>query len=372
MRGLVAALAALLFPVLAWAVDREALMGEAASLGRQGRATDGLAVVERVLIQSPRDVEARVLKARLLAWADRNAEAEAEISQIIADFPANAEALALAGSIAWYRGDAATARSRYQAALAAEPDQDEAREGLARVGAAGETRLWRLDSGIDISTYDGGDRKDWQDGFLRVGRMVDSDTQIHVQAQHSRRFGEIDRFLETGITHAFTPWLRGAAALGGTVAADFLPRRRIDLGGAVRIADSDAALGATWLTLDLRHAAYRSGNVGHIAPGMQQFFFNGQAWVTGRFLMMEDERGKHPTGWETRLDWQALDRLRLFAGYADIPETSENRTLPTTSRFFGTVLGLTEDLDLTLAAARVAQKGIPTRHTLGATLSVRF
>lgn len=374
MKVLVAALTALVLPVLAWAADRDALMDQATALGRQGRAAEGLIVVERVLAQSPADLEARILKARLLAWADRNAEAEADIARILEEFPANADALALAGSIAWYRGDAAVARSRFAAALAADPANEEARQGLAQADADPGPR-WRLDAGLDVSTYDGGGRKDWQDAFLRLGHRIDADTQVHVLAQHSHRFGEIDRFLEAGIGHAFAPWLRGSAALGGTVAADFLPRRRVDLGAAARVAAPGAPSGvldATWLTLDLRHAAYRSGDIGHVAPGVQQYLFGGRTWATGRFLMMEDERGKHPIGWEARLDWQALDRLRVFGGYADVPETSDNRTLPTTSRFLGAVVGVTEAVDVTLAASRVAQDGIPARHTLGATLSVRF
>lgn len=362
---------ALLMPALAWAADREDLLRQAGELGRQGRPADGLSVVGRVLAASPSDAEARLLEARLLAWAGRNPEAETAIGRFLADYPANPEALALAGSIAWYRADAALARSRFDAALAAEPGNEEARQGLERIAAAAP-RPWRMDAGAELSRFDGGGRKDWQDGFLRVGHTLADGTALHVLAQHSHRFGEVDRFLEGGVEHPFAPWLRGRVALGATPAADFLPRHRVDLGGSVRVAENGGTLAATWLTADVRHSAYRTGDVKVLAPGAQQYLFDGQAWATGRFVMLEDERGKHPTGWEARADWQALDRLRLFAGYADVPETSDNRTLPTTSRFLGVVIGVTETVDLTLAASRVAQDGIPRRDGAAATLSVRF
>lgn len=370
-KGLLIWLAVVLAPTLVWAADRVALLRQATDLGRQGRAEDGLAVIGQVLASAPADVEARLLEARLLAWAGRNAEAEAAIGRFLADYPGNPDALALAGSIAWYRGDGTLARTRFESALAADPGQDEARQGLGRIAAAAPAP-WRLDAGMESSRYDGAGRKDWQDGFLRVGHTLPDGTIVHFLALHSHRFGEIDRFVEGGVDHPFAPWLRGRIALGGTPAADFLPRHRLDAGGSVRVAENGGALAATWLTADLRHAAYRSGDVEFLAPGVQQYLFEGRAWLTGRFFMMEDERGKHPTGWEARADWQALDRLRLFAGAADVPETSDNRTLPTTSRFLGLTVGVTERVDLTLAASRVAQQGIPRRESAAATLSVRF
>jgi YaiO family outer membrane protein len=365
------AIGVLMLPCVAFGATRDELLGDAADLGRQGRYAEGLDMVREMVAADPRDVEARMLEARLLAWAGRNGEAETAIAAILAAQPGNSDALALAGAIAWYRGDVAAARARYEAAVAISPSDQEAQLGLARAVAAlsaGQEWAWRVDMGVDFTRSGGGSQKDWQEGFMRVGRKLSAATQVHLFAQHSHRFGEVDRFLEIGAEHSVAPWLRGSVAIGGTVAADFLPRRRIDAGGAVRVAADPGLLTATWLTVDARHADYRSGTVAHVAPGVQQYLFDGRVWVTGRFLMMKNEFDKHPTGWEMRVDWQAWDKVRLFAGYADVPETTDNVTLPSTSRLIGAVFGIADDMDITLSASRQD----PKRETIGAALSVRF
>ena len=353
--------------VLAEEASRDTLMAEATRLGRESQAESGLAVVRRVLADNPDDVEARILEARLLAWSGRNGDADEAVSLLRKQYPANADILILAGDIAWYGGDVATAHQRYQGALSLSPDHGDAREGLARTQAAQKKR-WRIDTGLDISRFGPQKLKEWQDANLRIGHALSDDTEIHVLGWRSHRFSLIDRYVEAGVDHRFLPWLRGSAAVGMTPDADFLPKRRVNLGGAVRLRDDKGVLDATWLSLDWQRSAYRSGTVSIVAPGLQQYLFDGRVWLTGRVLRVIDENDKPHTGYETRADWQALEWFRIFAGYSNAPETNANITAYTTSRFGGVVIGVTSDVDITLSASR----GDPWRKTAGAALSVRF
>lgn len=361
---------ALAFP--AHALDRGGVLAEAQGLGRQGKADEALTLLDRVLAGNPRDWEARVLRVRLLSWSGQMETAETEADALLRELPDNPEVTALAGSIAWYGGHQEKARARYEQALALDPDQTEAQEGLKRVRAA-EPKRWRIGAGYENSSYPASSgRKDWQEAMLRIGYAWDSQTQIHVQGNNAHRFGKVDRMTEIGIDHEFLPWLRGYASAAGTPAADFLPEYKLMAGASARFRKSEGIFADTWGTFDLKQSSYTSGETRFAAPGVQQYLFGGTAWATGRFLIMEDERGKHPTGWEARFDWQTLDRLRLFFGMADAPETDDNRSLPTTSRFLGTVIGVSDDIDLTLSASRVAQDGLPRRRTFGAALSAKF
>jgi YaiO family outer membrane protein len=360
----------LAFPALA--LDREEILAAARDLGRQGKEAEALPLLNRVLDGNPQDWEARILRARLLSWSGQLETAETETEALLRELPNNPEVAALAGSIAWYGGHQEKARAYYERALALDPDQTEAREGLKRVQAAAPKR-WRFDTGYENSSYPSSSgRKDWQEAMLRIGYAWDSQTRIHIQGNNAHRFGKVDRMMEIGIDHEFLPWLRGYANAAGTPAADFLPEYKLMAGASARLRKSEGIVADTWGTFDLKQASYTSGETRFAAPGVQQYLFGGRAWATGRFLLMEDERGKHPTGWEARLDWQALDRLRLFFGMADAPETDDNRSLPTTSRFLGAVFGVSDDIDLTLSASRIAQDGLPRRRTFGAALSAKF
>ena len=361
-------LVAFLWPCLALAqTPRDDVMAGALRLGYDGQAEAGLALIRPIVAENPQDVDVLMLEARLLAWAGHYDQARQAIATLLTAHPDNADIQVLAGDIAWYGGDITGARQRYQAALSLAPDYGDARLGLERVAAA-DTKRWRIDSGLDVSWFGPRKLKQWQDASLRVGYAWSDDTELHVAGEQDHRFSMIDRSVEVGADHRFLPWLRGAAAVAVTPAASFLPRQRFNLGSSVRLRDDKGGWDATWLSLDWQSARYRSGTVSYIAPGLQQYLWDGQVWLTGRALRVIDENNRMHWGGEGRADWQVMDRFRLFAGYSSAPETDDNITAYTSSRFAGLVAGLTSDVDLTLAGTFCT----PLRRTFGVALSVRF
>ncbi len=105
---------------------------------------------------------------------------------------------------------------------------------------------------------------------------------------------------------------------------------------------------------------------------MQQYFFDGRFWLTAKRIFSDDERGKDLKGWSLRADMRPFERLGLYAGYADAPESSEGRTQEARSRFGGIIFDLTEDLSLRLDYLREDRLNSYVREQVGLGFGLRF
>ena len=81
---------------------------------------------------------------------------------------------------------------------------------------------------------------------------------------------------------------------------------------------------------------------------------------------------KRLTGWSARADWQASDRLRLYAGRSNAPETEQGATVDTVSTFGGLVVEMTPLVDLTVAYTHDDRQNSYLRDALSATVGYRF
>jgi len=109
---------------------------------------------------------------------------------------------------------------------------------------------------------------------------------------------------------------------------------------------------ATVLTLDAREAQYAGGDIQTVTPGLEQYFADGRAWFTARWINVFDELGAHHNGYLARLDGFITNRLRLFGGFSDAPDTSAGVVIDTNAVFGGAVLNIGADSTLRLSAAR--------------------
>jgi YaiO family outer membrane protein len=143
----------------------------------------------------------------------------------------------------------------------------------------------------------------------------------------------------------------GASAyvtLGGAPDADFRPEWQIGAGGSLRVRGGGTA---TALTIDARQAHYPAGDIQTVSPGVEQYFADGRAWLTGRWINVFDEQGNRQSGWLARGDVMATDRLRLFAGAADAPDVSEGVVVDTFSLFGGVAYDLSDRTSLRFSIA---------------------
>lgn len=129
---------------------------------------------------------------------------------------------------------------------------------------------------------------------------------------------------------------------------------------------------ATVLTLDARQARYRAGDIQTVTPGVEQYVAGGRFWLTGRMINIFDENGRHHAGWMARGDALAGRRLRLFAGAADAPDVSEGIVTDTFTLFGGAAIEVRDRTTLRFSIAHEDRDGRGKRLQLGVGLGFRW
>jgi YaiO family outer membrane protein len=185
----------------------------------------------------------------------------------------------------------------------------------------------------------------------------------------ARRFDLTDTFGEIGVDQAAGRRGRVYLTLGGTPDADFRPRWQIGAGGSWRL---NEGANASVLTLDARHAEFVTGEIQTLSPGVEQYLLGGRAWLTARWINLFDQAGDHQSGYLVRGDLLATDRLRVFAGLSDAPDTSEGAVIDTRSYFGGISYGLTASTTARISVAVEERRTGSDRTQIGLGIGLRF
>lgn len=323
---------------LAQAVDADALYAEAVRDRQSGRSAAAIAKLETVLAARPDDVDARLNLGLALLAEGRLDEADAAFVAVLERAPTYADAQVGRARVAQRRGDVAAARAAAAQARALRPDDPEiaALDGsLAATG--GDGRDWRIDAGYAFSSLTKG-LPSWRETTIALTRRLDDRSSLGLGVEQSDRFGAINTFFEARYDRRFD-WGGAYVALGGTPDADYRPEVSLRGGG-------DVALGSrgTTLTLDGGVARYPTGTVSTLQPGLDQALFGGRLVLGARWINVLDETDEYRSGYSVRASWSALPTLRLKAGYADAPESSEGVTVDVKAFSLGFDADLSERL----------------------------
>lgn len=341
----------------------------------RGDAAAALAAYARAAAAAPADAEVLRLLGVAQGQAGRTAEALATLSRAQALAPADADVKLARAQVHYYRGEADVALQLATEVLAGDAANQDARDLVDRARRAlrGAAPRWRLDLYGSYSDFDDDTRDRWLESGVAVGRRLDRHTEVEGRVDVADRFGRTDVSLGAGVDRRFGRASSFNLAASLTPNADFLPEWAVRGGLRSRAwQGSDAGVGDGILTLDARYAEYRSGGVETLSPGLEQYFAGGRFWTSGRLIFTWDEDGDRQTGWLVRGDAQATERLRLFLGYADAPETEENVTLTTKTLFGGAVVDLGERYTLRLDYARDDRERSYVRHAFTIGFGARF
>jgi YaiO family outer membrane protein len=358
----------------------------------------GVAALLLVSAAPPPSAETLYRDGVTARYAGDTARAVELLQAAVAAEPANADAQLQLGLalLAADRLDQAEAALRRTLALA--PEYQDATDGLQRIAerragsvirleqasptgigvvggqsaraASPAPRLdyrWEMNLDGSYSALDGG--RDWQEGSLQLRYKANEATTVGGTVEVSHRFGLTDTYGELRIDQRVGDGGSFYLSAGGTPNADFRPEWQIGAGGSVRLRSGPAA---TVLTLDARQARYKAGDIQTVSPGVEQYVAGGRAWLTGRWINIFDENGKHQSGWLARGDVMAGTRVRLFAGVADAPDTSEGVVIDTFSLFGGAVLDIGERTALRLSLAHEDRELGSDRLQVGVGLGLRF
>lgn len=307
-------------------------------------------------------------QAVALRQAGRPAEAARLLQTVLEREPGNADARLQLGYAQLALGNLAAAESAFRAVLAQAPDYADARQGLALVAErrAAEGPHARLDVDAGMSAVKG--QPDWRELDAQLRVQANPGLALTGRVEATRRFGLDDVYAEGRVDARLSDRVDGYVSLGGTPQADYRPMWQVGGGLAARLGPHSSA---TLVSLDARAAHYRSGDVSTLTPGVQQYVAGGRAWLTAQWINLFAD-GHHQMGVLGRGDLQASERLRLFAGAARAPDTSEGVVTRVTSVFGGAVLALDSRHELRLAAAHVVPTLGARRVDLTAGLGIRF
>lgn len=339
--------------------------------------------IARVLSRQPQNTEAQALSARILLARGEPGEAEAAFRQLRTRLPEDTDILlGLGDSLRGTLQDEA-ARTVYREAAAVDP-----------ASAAIEARIaqpirprWRLDLDGSLSslTRNG---SDWQEGSARLGYALSDRTVLTGGVEVTNRFKIINALIDARIDHRWSQTGTSYLRLGGSPDAVYRPIVFAEAGGTYRVSDGAGPFGATLLTLDSGYALYSATEIETASPGVQQYFLDGHLWVSGKiigtladsrvssrapdgFAFVRDRLDKFG-GYSVRIDGTPTDRLTLFVGWADAPDTSDGRVIPTQALFGGAIYALNDALSVKLSAAHEDRVKSYDRTSVNVGLTTRF
>ena len=329
--------------------------------GDNGRA---IVLLEQAVREVPDSADAHVQLGYALLAQGRLDAADLAFGDALRLAPAYDDARIGQALIAERKGAFDRARVLVAPVAAANEDANNLRRRLAAV--RGERR-WSVDVDGGLTRLGRG-QPDWRQLDVQVAHRRDSGTRLAGRIESARRFGRSDVY---GEVRGEVPVGAGSSAYllaGGTPGADFRPRWQIGAGGRARIGGGAAP---TVLTLDARHASYRSGKTTLINPGIEQYIGGGKAWLTLQSINLIDD-GDLLSGGLGRVDAMASDQLRLFAGAANAPDVDQGIVSRTRSLFAGAALDLGDKATVRMSISRDRPTIGADRTGLSVGTTVRF
>jgi YaiO family outer membrane protein len=341
----------------------------------QGRYAEAATEVDAVLARDPGNAEALALKGRLALYGNRLDEAEGAYRAARDAAPNLADPHVGLGDVAAARGEIDAAAAEYDQAEALEPGNADIAEKRRRLATGGTIdHPWRLDLSGGYSVYDGAARAPWREGGVSIGYRFSPATAVFGGVSFHSRFGEFGEQFQAGIFQRLADGVEGTLSATVAPGSDFLPRWSLAGGTTVTVSagDRQGFLGRTALSGDVRYQAYEGFDVLTLAPGLQQHLFAERLWLTFQLPLSRDRYGDWQVGWLLRGDWQATDRLRVFAGYSRALDTEISTTIETRTLFGGLGVDLDDQVGLTLTGEGEEQIDGPTRYGVTLGLTTRF
>ena len=276
-----------------------------------GRTAESIEGSRRVLAIRPKDVDARLNLALALIAADQLDEARVELTAVLA-----------------------------QAA-----DYEDARVALSRIDGLQADRVsWRADV---MTGYSGlSENLDpWRETAMTVTRRT-ARSSVSGPIEYAKRFGREDAYMEGRLDRALGP---GSVyvAIGGTPDADFRPEIALRGGGQTPTGVQNLSA-----TMDLGISRYAVGTVTTVQPGVEYSALDGALLLGGRWINVWDERDTYRSGYSLRAVVAIRPSVRLRAGFADAPESSDGLTVDVRAVSLGAEVDVTDRVTLRINGTR--------------------
>lgn len=324
-----------------------------------------LLLAPTVAYAQPADPYDQAVAARL---AGRNAEAIAILEPLSRERSNDADVWLNLGLAYMAQGRAAEADQALAAAQRLAPDYQDVKDARARLAhrrtEAPET-LWRVDAGASYSHLSAG-LEPWRGAWLYAGRRLEGGS-VTLGAEHTDRFGRSDLYVEGRASRDFDGWAAYVAA-GGTPDADHRPEVALKAGAQLGARD----IGGGWAIhpeLDASWARYATGDVKSLIPGL--FLEHERLSLTGRLIATWDEFDEFRSGYGVSGELRVADRWRLYAGWADAPESDSGVTIDVRALSLGVGVDLDDRIAVRLDGTK-EDRGAYDRDEIAVGLTRRF
>lgn len=310
----------------------------------------------------------RFLKARILSWDGQYAKARRELSSLMTEHPGNPDLHLVLGNLEYYQGNLDEAQTQYEITLRRAPNYTDAKNGLANVQKARESKTddsrknhWRIDGGIGGSYFNDDDDElsEWNDQFLRVEYSPEN-FSYHGSIQRYDRFGTSDIELRAGIADAVRGGWDWGLEVGGAPDAEFRPD--LSLGGRLgRTINLENGL-VLYPSVNFRHDDYSTGNIQTLQPDLTVYLAKGTI-LTGRLIATFQDSEDDQLGWLIEGRKSVTDRFQFRAGYARAPEAVDGLAITTESLFGGLTYAVRDDLDIHFNLNRDDREDVYVRNS---------
>jgi YaiO family outer membrane protein len=334
-----------------------------------GRNAEAIAALERLARTSPADADVW-LNLGLAYLADhRYSAADGALETALRLAPDYQDARVAYARSAYFSGKPALAQARLDPVLVGGGgDDEEARALNAQIQAASVRKpaAWRLDLAYARSELSNG-LGYWSATSISLGRRQGRDTVV-ASVDRTSRFDREDVYVEALGARAFGRDRDAWIALGGAPDADYRPKVALRGGGSARVGLKGAT--TTRIGLDGAWARYGVGDVRGLQPYVTWTLAD-RATLTARAYMTLDERDDLRAGYAFRADWSVRRDLRLSAGWADAPESSDGRTVKVRAASVGAAVDLGPALTVQLGYTRETRQAYD-RDEVALALTKRF
>lgn len=332
----------------------------------EGRSEEAVEALRGLAAQRPGDADVWLNLGLAYSAAGRLREADEALSTALALAPTYREAQLASARVAWFRGDAALARTRLAPLLAAGDTEAQTLKTQIDNAQRETPSQGRIDLSYAESRLSRGLGR-WTLASASLSRSSGSGASVALRAERTERFGDVDTYLEAGVSRA-SGSTELHAAFGGAPNADYRPEVAVSAGGL----RSYSARGA-WTIRAGADAAWSRFGVGDVRSVQPLLVLNrgGRFDLALRGVATLDERDELRTGYAVRAGWRPAPRLRLELGWADAPESSEGVTIPVTglSASIQVDVGIANSLR---ADALHEDRGVYSRDEVSVSLAHRF
>jgi YaiO family outer membrane protein len=316
---------------------------EAVALRTSGRPQEAATAFEALARERPADADVWLNLGLSYLALQRYQDADRALERTLALAPAYGDARLAYARSALFSGRPELARERLGDLAGQEATTLRGQIESARADV--QTR-WRLDLAYARSELSNG-LGHWTSAGVAVGRRGER-VSLNLLAEHTTRFNVHDLYVEGLAARRVGRDGEAYIAVGGGPDADYRPE--IAFRGGVSAPVARAGAWSTRLGADASWARYRSGEVKSLQPYLT-LAWEERAALTVRSVNTLDENDDYRAGYAVRLEARPAPRLRLHAGWADAPESSDGRTVTVRAASAGLALDLNAATAVSLTGA---------------------